>query len=300
MTAPQSQQSSAPTIHPATEVGELALTVAELERSLEFYTGPIGLHTLEREGSTATLGVPGRPILHVSEQAGAKPWPRGGRSSTGLYHFALLLPTRADLGRWLAHWLRSDMPMPGQGDHLVSEALYLEDPDGHGIEVYRDRPRDEWAWENGRVRMASDPVDIRGLLALAERSDEPWTGMSPGTTLGHIHLQVRDISETAAFYRDVLGFDIVAEMPSALFMSAGGYHHHIGANVWHSRGMGPASADVVNLTYFTVDLPDDAALADVIERLEQSGFEVGQAAEGASVVDPSGITVVLRVAAAES
>jgi catechol 2,3-dioxygenase len=292
----QQQQTRATAIHPATEVGALGLTVADLGRSLAFYTGPIGLRVLEQSGSSATLGVPGNPILMLREQPGVRSWPRGGRSYTGLYHFALLLPTRADLGRWLAHWLRSDMPMPGQGDHLVSEALYLEDPDGHGIEVYRDRPRDEWQWSDGRVRMASDPIDIRGLLQEAERSGEPWSGMPAGTKLGHIHLQVRDIPETARFYRDVLGFDIVAEMPTALFMSAGGYHHHIGANVWHSRGSGPVPDDSVNLRFFTVDLPDVAARTTVLARVEAAGIEVGRAGDAVTVNDPSGITIVLEAA----
>jgi catechol 2,3-dioxygenase len=290
----QQQQTRATAIHPATEVGALGLTVADLDRSLAFYTGPIGLRVLEQSDARATLGVLGNPVLNLQEQPGARPWPRGGRSYTGLYHFALLLPTRADLGRWLAHWLGSDMPMPGQGDHLVSEALYLEDPDGHGIEVYRDRPRDEWQWDDGRVRMAADPVDIRGLLQEAERSGEPWAGMPEGTKLGHIHLQVRDIPETARFYRDVLGFDVVAEMPTALFMSAGGYHHHIGANVWHSRGSGPAPADSVNLQFFTIDLPDVAARDELVTRVEAAGIEIGRAGDAVTVTDPSGITIVLR------
>src|SRR5215218_4336836 len=150
-------------IDPATGVGLLALTVADLERSLLYYTEAIGLALLRRDGDTATLGVAGRPLLILAEQPGAAEWPRGGRSYTGLYHFAILMPTRADLGRWIRHWLGLGLPLPGQGDHLVSEALYLEDPDGHGIEIYRDRPRAEWTWSQGQVRMAADPVDIRGL-----------------------------------------------------------------------------------------------------------------------------------------
>jgi catechol 2,3-dioxygenase-like lactoylglutathione lyase family enzyme len=163
---------SSVSIDPATEVGMLALTVADLERSLSFYTEAIGLTLLDRGASSAALGVQGRPLLKLQEQPGATPWPRGGRSYTGLYHFAILMPTRADLGRWLYHWLQLGLPLPGQGDHLVSEALYLEDPDGHGIEVYRDRPRDEWTWSDGLVRMATDPVDLRGLLTEAERAGE--------------------------------------------------------------------------------------------------------------------------------
>jgi catechol 2,3-dioxygenase len=282
-------------IDPATEVGLLSLTVADLERSLAFYTQAIGLALLERADGRATLGVAGEPLLLLTEQPGADAWPRGGRSYTGLYHFAILLPTRADLGRWLRHWLTLGLGLPGQGDHLVSEALYLEDPDGHGIEMYQDRPRDQWTWVNGRVQMATDPVDIRGLLADAERSDRPWDGLPAGTKLGHMHLQVGDITQARAFYHDLLGFDVVAEMPSALFVSAGGYHHHIGMNTWHSRGAGPAPANSVALNHFTVDLPSEAARAAVVARIAAAGLPHTPVADAIAVADPWGNTLLLRV-----
>ncbi|MBV9281766.1 MAG: VOC family protein, partial [Chloroflexi bacterium] len=169
MTTP-AQHAPPTSIDPATEVGLLALTVADLARSLAFYTGALGFEILQRDPSSAMLGAAGSPLLLLREQPGAALWPRDRQSYTGLYHFAILLPTRADLGRWLRHWLELGFPLPGQGDHLVSEALYIEDPDGHGIEVYRDRPRDQWPVVNGQIRMAADPIDIRGLLAEAERS----------------------------------------------------------------------------------------------------------------------------------
>ena len=278
-------------IHPATRVTRLALTVSDLARSMSFYQDLIGLRALEQDERSATLGAPDEPMLTLIEQPGASPWPRDGRSYAGLYHFAILLPTRTDLGRWLDHWLRQDMPLPGQGDHFVSEALYLEDPDGHGIEVYRDRPRDEWEWNDGQVKMGVEPVDIRGLLEEAQRSADPWTGAPVGTTLGHIHLQVSDITETARFYSEILGFDIVARMPSALFMSAGGYHHHIGANIWHSRNAGPAPPDHVSLQHYTIEMPDSAGGDEVVHRLEAAGFEVRALDDAFSVSDPSGIRV---------
>lgn len=285
---------STATIDPGTEVGLLALTVADLERSLTFYTVAIGLSVLERSDGAATLGVAGRPILLLREQPGAEPWPRGARSYTGLYHFAILLPTRADLGRWLRHWLELGFPLPGQGDHLVSEALYLEDPDGHGIEMYRDRPREEWQWSDGQVQMATLPVDIRGLLRDAEEAGRPWSGLPKGTRLGHVHLQVSDIRQSADFYHGVLGFDIVARMPSALFVSAGGYHHHIGMNVWHSRGAGPPPEEFVRLRYFTVDLPSRDALQAVVARIDAAGIAYRQAGDRVVVQDPSEITLVLQ------
>jgi catechol 2,3-dioxygenase len=281
-------------IHPATDVGQLGLTVADLRRSVGFYTELIGLRVLDESDGTATLGVADDPFLVLTENAGANPWPRGGRSHPGLYHFAILVPTRTDLGRWLDHWLKQDMPLPGQGDHFVSEALYLEDPDGHGIEIYRDRPREEWEWHNGQVKMGVDPVDIRGLLEEAQRSADPFTNMPVGTTLGHIHLQVTDIAETARFYSEILGFDIVAQMPSALFISAGGYHHHIGANVWHSRGADPVPADTVNLSYYTIDLPEHGAREEMLNRLDAAGIDTRLEDDETVVVDPSGIQIRLR------
>jgi catechol 2,3-dioxygenase len=200
----QQPRTASASIDPATEVGHLALTVADLERSVRFYTQAIGLREVSHGGGSVALGVAKKPLLILNEQPGAKPWPRGGRSYTGLYHFAILVPSRVDLGRWLSHWFRHDMPMPGQGDHLVSEALYLEDPDRHGIEVYRDRPRDEWQWDNGRVRMASDPVDIRGLLEEAEQSAVSWDGMPDGTKLGHIHLQVIACNSIGGSFSDIV------------------------------------------------------------------------------------------------
>jgi catechol 2,3-dioxygenase len=282
-------------IHPQTTVGRLALTVSDLKRSVSFYTDLIGLRVLEQESSSVTLGVADKPLLVLNEQPGAHPWPRDGRSYPGLYHFAILVPTRTDLGRWLDHWLKNDLPLPGQGDHFVSEALYLEDPDGHGIEIYRDRPREEWEWHNGQVKMGVDPVDIRGLLEEAQRSADPFTNMPIGTTLGHIHLQVTDIAETARFYSDVLGFDIVARMPSALFMSAGGYHHHIGANIWHSKGAEHAPEDSVKLQYFTVEFPDSDAREGVMQRLTAAGIDSETSGDVLEVRDPSGVDIRLEV-----
>ncbi len=227
-------RNATPSIDPATEIGLVSLTVADLARSVAFYTDAIGLALLAQEHATATLGVAGKPLLLLTERVGARPWPREQRSYTGLYHFAILVPTRAALGRFVRHWLTLGLPL-GQGDHLVSEALYLSDPDENGIEVYWDRPRDTWQWASGRVRMGTGPVDIPGLLAESERDDGAWQGLPAGTRIGHIHLQIGQIASGASFYHDVLGFDIVAAMPTALFVSAGGYHHHIGMNTWHSQ-----------------------------------------------------------------
>jgi catechol 2,3-dioxygenase len=289
------QRTGATAIDPATGIGLLSLTVADLARSVAFYSEALGFTVLERDGRAATLGAAGTPLLLLAERPGARPWPLNRDSYTGLYHFAILLPARADLGRWLRHWLGLGLPLPGQGDHLVSEALYLQDPDGNGIEVYRDRPRDEWTWVDGQVQMATDPIDLRGLLREAERAGAPWTGLPAGTRLGHVHLQVGDIARAAAFYHDVLGFDIMARMPSALFVSAGGYHHHIGLNTWHSRGASPAPAGTAGLRFFTIDLPTQEARAAVVARIAGVGLPVLEQAGVVAVQDPWQNTILLQV-----
>lgn len=285
-------------IDPATTVGLLSLSVGDLARSLTFYTEAIGFEVLQRDDAGAALGAAGMPLLLLAEQPGARPWPRERTSFAGLYHFAILMPTRADLGRWLRHWLSLGFPSPGQGDHLVSEALYLEDPDGHGIEVYRDRPRDAWPRVNGEIQMASDPVDIRGVIAEGDRAGAPWTGLPAGTRIGHIHLQVGDIPQASTFYHDVLGFDIVARMPSALFISAGGYHHHIGMNTWHSRGAGPAPAGTASLRFFAVDLPTVEALQAVLMRIEAARLPYTRSGTVIAIRDPWQTTVLLQVGTA--
>jgi catechol 2,3-dioxygenase len=297
MTTQPQQHTPPASIDPGTQVGLLSLTVADLNRSIAFYTDAFGLALLERDGANATLGAGDAPLLLLTEHPGAQPWPHDRYGYTGLYHFAILVPSRADLGRWLRHWVEQGFPLPGQGDHLVSEALYISDPDGNGIEIYRDRPRDEWQWADGRVRMAADPVDIRGVVAEGDRVGLPWAGLPAGTRLGHMHLQVGDIAQAARFYHDVLGFDIMATMPSALFVSAGGYHHHIGMNTWHSQGAGPAPAGTAGLRFFTIEFPSAEARSAAVDRIAAAGLEHAETAAGDAVVtrDPSGNTILLRV-----
>lgn len=275
---------TAASIAAATHIGGLALTVADLGASIVYYQRALGLNVLQRLGANAILGVGSQPLLRLTEQPGARPWQPDG--ATGLYHLALLLPSRPDLGRWLHHYLSQGYPAPGQGDHYVSEAFYLRDPDGHGIEVYADRPRSTWNWVNGRVRMGVDPIDIDNLLAEARRAGGQWQGAPDTTTLGHVHLQVGSIPAAAVFYHQLLGFDIVANLPSALFVSAGGYHHHLGLNTWHSLGARPASPDTLKLQFFSLALPDEAALAAVQTRLTAAGQEVAQHGDSLVVLDP--------------
>lgn len=270
-------------------MGVVGLTVADLGRSVGFYERAIGLSELQRTGGEAVIGVGDVPLLHLTEQPGALPWMVDGM--TGLYHFAILLPTRPALGAWLSHYARLGYPPPGQGDHVVSEALYLRDPDGHGIEMYADRPREGWRWRDGQVVMGTGPVDVRGLIAQAD----PWSGLPEGTTMGHVHLQVGDVAQGRAFYSGLVGFDVVAAMPTALFVSAGGYHHHLGMNTWHSQGAPPAPEDTARLRYYTVVFADVGARGEVVKRLEGAGVSARRL-DGALVVDdPWGNEVRLRV-----
>ena len=285
------ERPSSNTIDPATEVGLVALAVADLARSIGFYTTALGFAVLDQAGGRATLGVDGAPLLLLSERPGARRW-RG--DATGLYHFAILLPSRADLGRWLRHWLDLGLPFPGQADHLVSEALYLSDPDGNGIEVYRDRPRETWERVGGQVRMVNDPLDIPGLLAAGDEPGAAWSGLPPGTRLGHIHLQVGDLAQAQRFYGELLGFEVMAQMPGALFVAAGGYHHHLGLNTWHSRGAGPAPENFAGLRYFTLALPSAEARDAVTRRLAAAGHAVREAGPVAMVADPWRTTIVLQ------
>jgi catechol 2,3-dioxygenase len=266
-------------------MGLLALTVADLTRSLNFYQRVFGFTLLRQEGTTAVLGAGQTPLLVLHELAGAAPSPA---NATGLYHFAILVPSRADLAQWLLHLAESDYPLSGASDHLVSEALYLSDPDGNGIEVYRDRARGEWPYRNGALQMATDPLDLRALIAEAQAADRPWTGLAAGTRLGHMHLQVADIPTARTFYHDVLGFDVVVDMSrmGALFVSAGGYHHHLGLNTWQSRGGRPAPAGSAGLRYYTIHLPDAAALAPVLARLDAAGVPYREENGGVLVEDP--------------
>ena len=294
MTAPE-QRTRATAIDPATQVGLVSLTVADLDRSLTYYTQALGFALLQREDKTAVLGAAETPLLVLTELTGAKRWPV---YSTGLYHFAILVPTRLDLARSLIHLLQVGLPFPGQADHAVSEALYLTDPDGNGIEIYRDRPRDEWAWRGDRVHMVTEPLDVRAILAEATEHPAEWTGLPAGTRLGHMHLQVGNIEQAADFYHGVLGFDITAQMPGALFISAGGYHHHLGLNTWQSRGAGPAPAGTAGLRFFTLELPNEEARADVLDRVKAAGLDYMTVGSAVAVRDPWQNVIVLGIGAA--
>ncbi|MCX6049259.1 MAG: VOC family protein [Chloroflexi bacterium] len=272
-------------IDPNTTIGATALIVPNLDRSLQYYQNNIGLQLHERSGPTARLGVGGRDLLSLTEQPGAHPVQQG---HTGLYHFAILVPSRLELARTLRHLIDSRTPICGASDHAVSEALYLTDPDGHGIEIYRDRPRSEWQFPNGTLRMTTDPFDVEGVLGELNGSEPVWTGLHPGTILGHIHLHVANIPAAERFYVDILGFDLMVRYGGqASFIAAGGYHHHMGLNTWAGVGAPPPPADAARLNWFEIRLPNETALAQVTERLQATNLPFERQGNTVMVDDPA-------------
>jgi catechol 2,3-dioxygenase len=268
-------------ISPATTMGPVELTVSNLRASLAYYRETIGLDLLEHEDGRARLGANAHALLVLVEEPGARP----ERGHTGLYHFALLAPERRALAGWLAHAGRERVALTGLADHFVSEAIYLRDPDGHGIEIYWDRPREVWQGLVGE-RLTTMPLDVGDLLGeLDDPESEPFDGLPAGTVMGHVHLKVREIPETIEFYRDVLGFGLMAQLDlQAAFLAAGGYHHHVGANTWESAGASPPPPGTAGLRQATIVLPDESERDRVFARLEANGYPV----DAATVRDPSG------------
>ena len=246
-----------------------------------------------RDDRAASLSAGDTELLVLVEEPGARP----GAAYTGLYHFALLVPQRVELAGWLAHAVRDRVPLVGLSDHFVSEALYLSDPDAHGIEIYWDRPRELW---EGQVatRMTTLALDTDSLLAeLDDPRSAAYDGLPAGTAMGHVHLKVAQIPDTVAFYRDALGFGLMAQLGrQAAFLGAGGYHHHVGANTWESNGAPPPPPGTAALRHATVVLPGSAERDAVLERLERHGHTPHESATGPVVRDPSGNALLLAVA----
>lgn len=275
-----------------TRVGPVRLQVADLDRSLDYYQSVLGLDLMSSEDGAATLTARGedRPLVTLREHGGAAP--SSGRERLGLYHFAILLPTRGDLGRFRRH-LSDVGERPGASDHHVSEALYLRDPDGLGIEVYADRPRSAWETNGRELRMETTPMNTADILR--EAGDAPWSGIPPGTTMGHVHLHVGDLDGAEAFYHQGLGLDkVVWSYPGALFLSVGGYHHHLGLNTW-AAGAAPAGDAEAKLLEWTLELPEAESVAAAAESLEAAGHPAERSADGEIVTrDPWGTQLRVR------
>jgi len=271
---------------PSTHIGAVSLTVNDLDTLTSFYERALGLRVLERGGQTVRLGPPEGPV--VVELTGDPDAPRRRHGTTGLYHFAVLVPSRADLAQALRRVLGAGWRFTGASDHLVSEALYLNDPEGNGIEIYRDRARDEWTRDDeGQLQMATLPLDLDGVMGEIDSGDAIPAEMPDGTYIGHMHLQVAAIPAAEDFYVRALGFDpTVRTYPGALFVSAGGYHHHVGLNTWESAGGSPPPAGSTGLRSFEVVLPSAEDAERVAEQARAAGAEVSARDGHAVALDP--------------
>ena len=277
---------------PTSFVGHVQIKVENLKRAVSFYQDILGFDILEQTPSSAKLTTDGKTSILSLEQPEAVV-PKQGRT-TGLYHLAILLPERADLANLVIHLSEQGIPL-GSADHLVSEALYIEDIDGNGIEIYVDRSPSEWIWQEEEVRMTVDPLDIQNLLAISS-PESAWQGMPDRTVMGHIHLHVSDLAKTEEFYVEGLGLDVVNRFGGqALFLSYGQYHHHIGVNIWNGKGAPRPSPNSVGLQSFTLVLPDEDIRLQVIENIKRIGRSVIEEDHHYITSDPSGNRILLGV-----
>jgi catechol 2,3-dioxygenase len=283
-------------IPPDTSIGKVRLRVADLDDLTTFYERVVGLQAVERGGEVTRLGAAdGEPLI---ELVGAPDAPPAPSFSTGLFHLAILVPERAELALSLQRVAAAGWRLTGASDHLVSEALYLQDPEGNGIEIYRDRPREEWRRNGDELAMATLPLDIESILGELDSSERQTNGMPRGTTMGHVHLQVADIPAAERFYNRALGLDVtVRSYPGALFLSAGGYHHHLGLNTWQSEGAPPPPEGSLGLDRYELELPSAAERDSAADRLADEGAEPQRLDEGVLATDPSGNRVLLTARA---
>lgn len=277
---------------PVTYTDEVGLKVLDLEGMKKFYQDIIGFQVISERANEVRLGTDDKSLIRL--MASEEFEPKQDRY-TGLYHLAILLPSRKELGKVLLHLHQQGIRL-GSSDHLVSEALYLSDPEGNGIEIYRDRDPEEWNWNNGEVAMAVDPIDAEGVVQEAALSGENWSGMPSGTVMGHVHLHVSNLAEAEKFYTDGLGFEVVTSMGGqALFLSDQKYHHHIGLNVWNGIGIPALPEQTAGLDFYTLVFADEEKRSQTAERLRTLGAEVTEAAAYWETRDPSGNKIRMAV-----
>lgn len=270
----------------AARVGMVTLKVGDLQRMTTFYKDIIGMTVRQREDDRVTLGAGETDLLTLQ----AAPGSRRVTNTTGLYHFAILVPSRFDLARSIKQLAETQTPLQGMSDHVVSEAIYLADPEGNGIEIYRDRPRSAW-YRDGEFQLATLPIDLDGVINELAGKNVEWTGLHDDTVIGHIHLHVSSIPEAEGFYRDLLGCDVMVNIGSATFLSYDGYHHHIGANIW--SGHTPPPPDALGLDHYVLDVGGADRLDGILARLDEAGVTVEQEEGGYVVRDPSQNRVLL-------
>jgi catechol 2,3-dioxygenase len=280
--------SAAPTFAHRTplRIGAVALVVRDLDRMRSFYENLLGLAEIDREGPVVRLGTPGGvTLLELEHRPDAKP---DDRREAGLYHTAFLMPTRADHARWIVHLRRKGFEITGASDHGVSEAFYLDDPEGNGIEVYNDRPRERWTWEDDLIVMQTRPLDIDAIVREVDDRTAHEPVAPEGLRVGHIHLRVGNLDTAEDFYRGPVGLDLTRRRGGATFMSSGGYHHHVGANVWHSNGAARRDPDRAGLSWFVMEAAGEAELASIRSRVSGTDAPVSPHSSGFETADPWG------------
>ncbi|KRR20147.1 ring-cleaving dioxygenase [Bradyrhizobium lablabi] len=271
-------------------IGMVTLRVRDLDKVADYYRDAIGLTVMARTETGAQLGSGGVPLLNLQRRENAA---REERNAAGLYHTAFLMPTRKDLGRWLVHAAKNRIPLSGFADHLVSESVYLDDPEGNGIEVYADRAPELWKWEAGTVAMATDQLDIDGLLGLAGTQTTNYAKAPDGLRIGHMHLRVGDLEQADRFYAGTIGFAPTRKRTGAAFLSSGRYHHHLAINVWQSSGAGARDDAATGLAWFSLEIEAQQILEAQQQRLRQAGAAVETITNGIETSDPWGTRVRL-------
>ena len=266
-------------------IGMVTIRVRNLGSMADYYRDVLGLSVMERSATGAVLGAGGVKLVVLEARPDAA---REARTAAGLYHTAFLMPTRKDLARWLPR-----VPLSGFADHLVSESVYLDDPEGNGIEVYADRDPTLWKWSDGAVAMATDQLDIDDLVSLTNTRVSDYSQAPDGLRIGHMHLRVGDLARADGFYRDTLGFDPTRQRNGAAFLSSGRYHHHLGLNVWQSAGAGRRDETATGLAWFSLEIDKADLFAAREVRLRQAGVEVSTVANGIEAADPWGTRVRL-------
>lgn len=275
-------------LHENTKMGAVSLNIRDMDRSLKFYVDHLGFQVRQQDDNRTYLGASGNDLLILNERPDAP----AQEPTAGLYHYAILVPSRIDLAKSLYRLMETQTPIGGFSDHLVSEAIYLDDPDGIGIEIYRDLPRDTWEMKNGEVVMGIEPLDIQGLLDELSPEDTVWKGLHADTTIGHVHLNTgRNPNASKRFYVDQLGFDVMVSMGGYWhFVAAGGYHHHLGLRPSDIR----QHPDSIGLDWYAIDLPDEATLKTTVDHLRSGGIDVSANEQGYHLVDHANNGIQLR------
>jgi catechol 2,3-dioxygenase len=269
-------------------IGAVGILVRDLDRMTAYYRDILGLALLERTPSVAILGTGGVALIELIRGRDALP---DDPREAGLYHMAFLMPTRADLARWILHVAKNRVPITGASDHDVSEAIYLDDPEGNGVEVYSDRPRDKWRRDGKLIFQKTDPLDIDAIISEIDPKTATYCSAPEGLRIGHVHLRVGDVSRAEAFYCAALGLDVTRRRPGATFLSSGGYHHHIAANVWHSDGAGPRNSKRTGLDWFAIESNDAPTLDKMKTNLAAIGVRIDPIRGGFAAIDPWGTRI---------